>query len=247
MLNKNNPYYKGSALMKNDRKTLTELTNYYITRYGIESHVNDDNESLRRTLRQKIERLLKSISVGNTSLYHAINENGQARNISIAEFEKYCFAKWAEFLVGDTPHALMYVERTNENLIADLKKHKIDLDWEETASKEDALRDKFIEEDDPGSYMYDDYDPTVVTDNELAQKGHEMMLEAIFAALVGEFDWNRLKQDMRLAKQYDSNYGSDNDGKIYRAKACLNDYRNYCDPKPDSFTAAEPETAATDE
>lgn len=232
--------------MKNDRKTLTELTNYYITRYGIESHVNDDNESLRRTLRQKIERLLKSISVGNTSLYHAINENGQARNISIAEFEKYCFAKWAEFLVGDTPHALMYVERTNENLIADLKKHKIDLDWEETASKEDALRDKFIEEDDLNSYMYGD-NPITVDQKELAQKGHEMMLEAVFAALVGKFDWERLEQDMRLAKQYNSNYGEENHGEIYRAMDYLKDYRHYCDPESGSFTEPNSDQSTIDE
>lgn len=233
--------------MKNDRKLLTELTQYYIDRYNI--RYSEDYEL--RTLRQKIVRLLQKVPVGNTCLYDAINESGGARSISVEEFEHHCFLKWAEFLVGNELDQSGYVEKTNKNLIEDLNKHKINLAeirrWEENAPKEDALRDKFIEEDDPGSYMYDDYDPTVVTDNELAQKGHEMMLEAIFAALVGEFDWNRLKQDMRLAKQYDSNYGSDNDGKIYRAKACLNDYRNYCDPKPDSFTAAEPETAATDE
>ena len=82
----------------------------------------------------------------------------------------------------------------------------------------------FLEKENP-----DEYENIVqlVTPEEVASKGYEMMIEAIYNVFYQPFKWQALKRDMEAAEVTDEGYNPSITAEALRATARLSDFTNY--------------------
>ena len=219
-----------------DRLTIYELTKYYTNRYELPlsamggTPYNQDDGMGRYY--GKLVRLLKDTKVGQIRLYDAIRtKDGGGRAITIDEFERFCLEAWAEYLMRTCAG-----EFNEKPLLADLERWKLEFDREFWEQKAEGVRQKTLEALANGTYnppMEDD-GTSVISDEEVAEKGHWMMVEALYDVVFDGFAWDKLRKDMETADitpEEDSQ--ADFTGDMLRAKKRLKSYWNYVGKRKD--------------
>ena len=220
-----------------EKLTIYQLTKYYVERYGLPTDnragtsANDGDGML--AYQMKIKRLLEDTPVGEKSLYDTmVPEDGGTRVISLEEFEKYCLDRFAKYVQDN------YSFHCNESvLIADMDRWKLEHDrayWDkkaeaEIAKQDQAYYDGFIDtdedEDDGNGEGY-------VSNKDLRDRGHGMMVEALYDLFFDAFNWDKLKADMIVEDWLSgSSVGSEITGDNMRARERLNSYLNYIGKK----------------
>lgn len=168
----------------NEALKLTELTKYLVEIYKLptedKSNMDENKDDGLRGYRKQIERILKNTEVDGQSLYDiCAKDEGGPRKISILDFTRYCFPQWSEYLKnGKNEYDKEVLER--EKKIYDRAKI-----IQENAEYDDAYENIFI-----------------YSSEELEKHAMKLMIEGIFEALCGEFDWRKLEYDLKNKEYY---------------------------------------------
>lgn len=219
--------------MEEEKKTITELVQYYVDRYDVKIH----EKGTYRVLRQQISRLLHAVRIGEITLFEAIKGEKGVRKISVEQFEKYCLSNWALYLLGKVKRGTAYVDEDNEALKADLARQNIDLEYEkeyiQIAEKAAKQFNRELESGDRERAYEDDGQP-FATDEDVNKKAHEMMLEAIYGVFFDGFEWDKLKSDMEWQLLLDTGHKAENSPEVFKAIDRLEDYHNYIGKRKDN-------------
>ena len=194
--------YNNREMNINEPITITKLTEYLVDRYGLSTEgracLDNKNDDGLCAYRKKIERILKKTIIKKTkheriSLYEYCLEGG-VRKISIDMFIKYCFPEWESYLKGLKEN---YIE---DNLAIDRKKYN-SLNEPELTDEQRYYEDYYREMNTPEERWYE------YSEEVLHEYGTRLMIEGIFTALYGKFDWEKLKFDLEAREEY---YDPDN-------------------------------------
>lgn len=225
-----------------EKLTLYNLTKYYVARYGLPTDNragtpahDDDGMGAYYT---QIVRILKATHVGEMTLYDAIVPNDDSaktktgkplknppRVISIEEFEKFCLKDFTDYIKG---HYLNEMNKESISvLMADMDRWKLEHDreyWDKKAKEADQN-----EADALALGLYhpgeeDEKDEVGVTEKMVLDKGHDMMLEALFYKFYGDFEWSKLTRDMKFAN---TPSGAEINGDVLRCRYRLKSFLNY--------------------
>ena len=205
--------------------SIRELLEYYVERYemktdGYSSSSQYNNDGLG-AFYKAITRIIKRTQVGDITLWDAMKPVGGARHISVQNFERLCFKEWAQYIEE-------YCSNYNKGaLLADIEKNC----WISRPEEMILAQNKALEEGYYNPPMEDDGQP-VVSDEELKQKGHAMMIEAIYDLFYGSFNWDKLLQDMENSDispdmPYNANLPIEN----LKAYTRLKSFLNYIGPR----------------
>lgn len=211
-----------------DKKSIKELVEYYIEKFNLLPKSDSDpsadfQEKYGKYLAQ-ITRILKSTQVGEKKLWDIIKPEKGSRKISIDDFEKNCFDSWAAYIKKQCEG-----EYDRIRLEKDIERHKIHTDESYLAKKREdniAEHNRMIEND-PFDRNADEAGLPYVTDQEISQKGHEMMLEAIYEIFYESFDWELLAFDLKNSIIPDNGYNPEVTISNQKSIECLKDYSNY--------------------
>lgn len=215
-----------------DRLTIYELTRYYTDRYGLPlafagGTPYNPNDGMGRYY-GKLKRLLQDTSFGEISLYAALpkKDGTGGKAISIEEFERYCLERWSDYLIKTCEEG----EFNESALLADMERWRLERDVEHWEQKAQEARDRQLEALANGTYnppMEDDGSPAV-SDEQVAEKGHWMMVEALYDTVFEGFDWNKLRMDMEAAAITPEEASqADFTGEMMRSRERLKSYWNY--------------------
>ena len=167
---------------------LTELTKYLVKMYKLptedKASLDECNGDGLRGYRKQIERILKNTKVNGRSLYDICTPvDGGPRKISISDFNKHCFLQWSDYLKNGK----------NENNKEVLEREKKIYE-----------RAKIIQENAEYDDVYDNEpeDIFIYSEEELEKHAMKLMIEGIFEAVCGEFDWRKLKYDLENKEYY---------------------------------------------
>ena len=214
-----------------EKLTIYHLTKHYVIRYGLptdnragtSANADDGMQAYHRYF----ERLLENTPVGEISLYDAmVPVDGGPRVISTDEFERYCLPRLAGYIQKN------YDGQHNEEVLReDLERWQLDYDKNYWAGRAQEIKDRTLEALQNGEYnppMEDD-GLHVATEEEVTEKGHWLMVEAIFHALYDEFKWDKLRDDLDASKNtpVSDDPLSDIPSEWLRAVERLKDHRNY--------------------
>lgn len=218
-----------------EKLTIYQLTKYYVERYGLPTDnragtsANGGDGML--AYQMKIKRLLEDAHVGEKSLYDAmVPEDGGTRVISLEEFEKYCLDKLVKYVQDN------YSFHHNESvLIADMDRWQLEHDrayWDKkaeaaVAKQNQAYYDGYIDDDkdDGNGEIY-------VTKKDLRDRGHGMMVEALYDLFFDSFNWDKLEADMIIEDSLSgSSVKPEFTGDNMRARERLKSYLNYIGKK----------------
>lgn len=186
-----------------EKMTVRELAIYYVGRYGLERGQSSLNEAAEDGLKKYVAELteiMKNTDVDGQSLWDKIKIKGEARSITLENFEFYCFDRWAGYLIKSK-----------------CKGSHIDILAEDMGNVN--LRD--IYDADPEAWYA--WDPGY-TMEEVRRTGIDMMTEAIYHTLYDEFDWSGLLHDFKL--KY-SDYGDEMPDEVRKANKRLKTYESY--------------------
>lgn len=201
--------HNSSKMRENEPITITKLTEYLVDRYDLSTAGRSCLDYSRSDglggYRKKIERILKNTKHGNMRLYDWCSRGG-VREISINMFIKYCFPEWKSYLEG------MKENFSKDKMEIDCKK------YEELNEPELTDEEKYYEEMDISEERWYEYSEKV-----LHEYGTRLMIEGIFKALYGEFDWEKLEFDLERREEYydPNNWYKFND---YVEEDYVNDY-----------------------
>ena len=217
--------------MSEDKKlSIYALTRYYVTRYDLPTQNRAgsawNKDDGMGAYVKAVNRLLKNTPIGETTLYDAILPDGSGiRSITIAEFERFCFPRWEAYLKKACTEGF-----NMGALQADIDRWHIEYDrayWDAVAQSAASAQLKALTEGYNNPPMEDDLLP-VVSEEEIQQKGHDLMVEALFYIFYDGFDWEKLRQDMNDSIITPEEVSSaDFTGAMMRAKARLKSYLNY--------------------
>ena len=209
--------------------TIKELIKYYVDRYNLpvenRARVHETDDLGIAAYKEALKRIMQATRIGNMSYWNTIKTDGW-RRVTIEDFEKQCFPAWCR-----------YIEKNCETydkaaLQADKDKYTEAIKWENEAQTWIEAQNQALID---GSYfeMFEsDVDYPAITDAELRQRGHEMMIEAIYDTLFQRFQWEKLKEDMERAEIPDgSMYNADITPELLKARARLQSYLNYIGKK----------------
>lgn len=212
--------------MEKELKIL-ELTKHYVERYHIEtthsSNSADNTSDGLGTLRQAITRILKKTIVSGKTLWDIIETEGKSRQISIREFEKYCFVDLANYLQKNYRQD----EYDSKKLEEDIKPFKKRDEWVEKINQS-------YEEGDWDHNEAEDHS-IIVTEDQIKEKGYSMMLEAIYNLFFEPFKWEELESDL-INSHIDVHYNPDIDLSTIIAWENLKDIYNYIGEKRTNIT-----------
>ena len=169
-------------MMDEKKYTVSELLMYYVDRYRLTGDPYTIMTCLKKgeiegykTTRVYLERLLKKTKIGEVFLWDAVKQPDGVRRISISEFERLCFRKWAGYIQTRYPECDM------DALQADIYRYNETYRWDDEARKIIEAQNRSLE---TGEYTSDEedriYEGVVISDAEVRQKGLEMMIEAIW-------------------------------------------------------------------
>ena len=180
--------HNSSKMRENEPITITKLTEYLVDRYDLSTAGRSCLDYSRSDglcgYRKQIERILKKTKHGNMCLYDYCSGGG-TRKISINMFIKYCFPEWKSYLEGKEENF------SKDKMEIDCKKYE-DLNEPELTDEE-----KYYEEMDISEERWYEYSEKV-----LHEYGTRLMIEGIFKALYGEFDWEKLEFDLERREEY---------------------------------------------
>ena len=203
-----------------------ELLVYYVDRYALltenYSSVTDTDEDGLGALNTSLKRILKKTMIGNISVWEAFQQKSGPWRISVRDFEKYCFKEWVRYIEDNCSGY------DASALQADKDRYLEELSWEEAAQDAIKTTNDALES---GEY---DYRVTVgedyigISEIELRQKGHDMMLEAIYDIFFERFQWEKLKKDMEQVNlPSGSEYNAEITPEMMKAWTRLGSYLNY--------------------
>lgn len=213
-----------------DRLTIYELTKYYTNRYGLPlspagGTPYNQNDGMARYYR-KLVLILQDTKIGQLSLYDAIRTKGSGgRAITIDEFEKLCMEPWAEYLIRNCAG-----EFNEKALLADMDRWKLEHNREFWEQKAEEARKIQLDALATGTYnppMEDD-GTSVIPEEEVTERGHWMMVEALYDAMFDGFAWDKLRADMEAAALTPEEASqADFTGDMMRSRERLKSYLNY--------------------
>lgn len=213
-----------------EKLTIYQLTKYYVGRYGLPTDnragTAANAEDGMQAYHRYFERLLVNTRIGEISLYDAmVPAGGGARAITLEEFERFCLQRLAGYIQKRYPK-----EHNESVLMADLEKWHYQHDKAFWESKAEEARKNQLEAMANGQYnppMEDD-GTLVISDEEVAEKGHWMMVEALYDALFDGFAWDKLRADMEAAALTPEEASqADFTGDMMRSRERLKSYLNY--------------------
>ena len=180
--------YNSREMNGNEYITITKLTEYLVDRYDLitvgRSCLDYSRNDGLCGYRKQIERILKKTKYGKMPLYDYCSGGG-ARKISVNMFIKCCFPEWKSYLEG------IKVNYSKDKMEIDYKKY-VDLNKSELNYEE-----KYYEEMNTSEESWYKYNKGV-----LHEYGTRLMIEGIFKALYGEFDWEKLEFDLERREEY---------------------------------------------
>lgn len=211
-----------------DKLTIKKLVQHYIDKYNLKPNYTSDHSADFQEIYGKylaqITRILKRTRVGEKKLWDIINPEKGPRKISVDDFEKYCFDSWAAYIKKQCDD-----EYDRIRLEKDTERHKIYTDEFYLTKKLEAdiaEHNKMIENN-PFDRNTDEAVLPCVTDTEISQKGHEMMLEAIYEIFYESFDWELLASDLKNSIILDNDYNPEVTISNQKSIERLKDYSNY--------------------
>lgn len=215
-----------------DKLSIKELVNYYVDRYHLPKSKSSDSSSDFQEMHglyiSQITRILKNTQVCERNLWDMIKPEQGARKISISDFQKYCFDKWSDYIKkqckGEYDHIRLDKDIENHKTLTDedyLLKKVEDSIAENNRMIEEGLSDRY---DDLAHISY-------FSKEEISQKGHEMMLEALYEIFYESFDWERLESDLKNSIIQDNGYNAEVSIINQRAIERLKDPGNYIGKK----------------
>lgn len=216
----------------NDKLSIKNLVQYYIDKYNLKpnytSDLSADFQEMYGKYIVQVTRILKSTQVGEKKLWDIINPQKGSRKISIYDFEKNCFDRWAAYIKKQCEGEYDHIR-----LEKDIERHKIHTNEYYLAKKlEDTITEhnRMIES---GSFdrSADEAGLPHVTDQEISQKGHEMMLEAIYEIFYESFNWELLAFDLKNSIILENDYNPEVTISNQKSIERLKDYSNYAGRK----------------
>lgn len=182
-------YDKLECIDDSEDRSIDKLTKDLMLRYKIPD-IDDENgdigkEDIVRRYSAQIRRIMQDVEVEDESgkklkLYELLGKgNRRPRKISISDFLGYAYPEWRA-----------YVE----------KKIK-DYDRSQLIKDEDI----YIKRRDKKFLFLDEYEPYLVRSpnkENIIEYGIQLMIEGIFEALYGEFDWEQLISDSNCEEYY---------------------------------------------
>ena len=177
-----------------EKMPVAKLAEHYVDRYELsirdpkrksDDIVPDKKEEIRM-FAQALSRIMKKKKIGESTLWTTIKPDDGGRVISLDFFEANCFGEWSE-------HIKKYYNVGNEKQFED------DIMRNAAQSKHDyyqRLADEAIKQHNEA--LGDDYDEEEigVTQSKVREKGHIMMLEAVYNIFYESFDWSLLERDL---------------------------------------------------
>ena len=210
--------------MSNELKIL-ELTKYYVSRYSLntkyKSNSSENSNDGLGTYQQAITRILKEVQITQRRLWDVIKpDNGGTRKISIEDFEKHCFENWSSYIEANC------TEYDHTRLADDKEKYYSIIDnnyWNKKAEEAIEAHNRAIENYDPN----EDECSYSVSKGDVLEKGHNMMLEAIYNIFYESFNWGLLEYDMNNSILEDIGYNPPITGGTEKSLSNLKNYTNY--------------------
>ncbi|MCF2643271.1 hypothetical protein I6E50_12750 [Roseburia hominis] len=214
--------------MSENKMTIRELVNYYVERYELCTENQSESYSGANdglgTYITAISRIMKNTYIAESSLWDICKPENKAREISLEEFEDHCFDKWVNYIEKDSSRI-----GNKTTLKNDKERYKASKDahyWDEKAEEAIKAQNHYIETTDLGDILENNF--PFVSDKEIEEKGHKMMLEAIYDIFYEHFNWALLKYDMQNSIVPDGGcYNPDINGGNVKSKTQLEDYHNY--------------------
>lgn len=211
---------------------IKELAEYYIKRYELSKYNTNtlkyyrDNEI--NTIKTEITRIIQDTKIGESDFWEIINPPKGARAVSVEEFEKQCFNKWADYIHKQFPSC-----KNNINFINDKKKNRIyDSENDYWEDRIESFREKnnsfYIngDIDTLNEELRNDYDDNIVLQEDVEKKAYGMMLKALYDVFYEPFKWDMLRYDLEH-KPNDNGYNTDFSKEEVQAYDRLSDYKNY--------------------
>lgn len=211
-----------------DKKSIRELLEYYIEKYSLLPKSDPDDSMEFQEMYGKyfaqIRRILKSTHIGEKPLWDDIKPEKGSRKISINDFEISCFDSWSAYLKKQDKDEYGHIL-----LEKDIEQHKIRLDECYLAKKLKTDKDEHNRMIEYGlsEINADEMGLPFVTDREISQKGHEMMLEAIYDIFYESFNWEQLTFDLKNSIILDNGYNPKVTISNQKSIESLKDYSNY--------------------
>lgn len=203
-----------------------ELLVYYVDRYALStenySSITDSGQDGLGTLNTALIRILKKCTVGEISLWDAIQHENGPRRISIEDFERYCFKDWVKYIEDNCS------DYDVSALQSDKDRYLEEMSWIQAAQDTVLSMNAALESGDYDYKVSIESDDTGISDEELLRKGHDMMLEAIYDIFFERFRWEKLKKDMEQVNMPSgSEYNAEITPEMMKALTRLGSYLNY--------------------
>lgn len=208
---------------------IKELSEYYIRRYKFNANAKAEIEYDPKTYIVAITRILKStILLDEKNLWDMIKNPKAVRQISIEEFERYCFPRWSEYIEKNLLDNDGFPNYDVDTLTADKRRYNLTADnekWEKiTDDVIEAYNSAFVLND----MIPSDNDPVpLTTEEEVKKKGLEMMIEAIYDIFYKAFDWELLKHDLEAKEITDPGFNPNITPETLKARERLKSFRSY--------------------
>ena len=219
-----------------DKIKIKELVSYYVNRYDMKTKNMADSYAGAGdglgTYCQALRRIMINTPIGGQDLWFCcIPKEGGDRRISISDFEKHCFLEWEKYLkdnIEANKHDPVALEKDKEKFIR-LYTSEGQLQAmvdENIEHEEQAIIDVAINEADENSGA------VFLSAEEIDNKKHLMMLEAIYDIFYEPFNIELLKSDMEKVKSVDSSdLKMTLTGDVIESKKRLSNYKNYISEK----------------
>lgn len=175
--------------MEKQKYKIIELTRYYVQRYGLntkyQSSTSPNLDDGLAPYRAQIERILKKkIFLEGKSLWDLIKTAKTPRQISLSDFERYCFPQWATYIRN---HCGRFNEET---LNADENRYLTEY---AAPNPESEARTEY--EETRNSFNTDDNTP-IMTPEEINDYKRDMMIQALFELFFTPVDTKKLEADL---------------------------------------------------
>lgn len=198
---------------------ILELTQFYVQRYGLntkyQSSTSPNLDDGLAPYRAQIERILKKkIFLGDNSLWDLIKTGKKPRQISLSDFERYCFPQWASYIRKNC-------ETFNEEALNADEEHYLT----EYAALNPEFEARAEYEDARNSPDADDAAP-VLTTQELNDYKRDLMIQSLFELFFTPVDTEKLEADLfHRTYIFDEAYPSNEDLKV--AERLMHPIGNY--------------------
>lgn len=182
--------------MEEKKLKLSELLDYYVKRYRLDSVEN--SFSIDSRTYKALRRILGKTKILGRSIWDSMGERGEkGHTITVKDFELLCFPAWAKYL----EHTFSSREDITKKVHADLELWENSRKHEATLTREaegyvKAHKDALVEEF-PANIIPIDDSESETTPEQLFQDEMKMAIGAILGHIYGgTFQWNELERDL---------------------------------------------------